>query len=101
MQHGVLGVLLGIGLLGLAGCDSLEGEEPDRSLTFENASRSVVTVYPLTTEWGAFSMVPMQVVKMDDIRDTDFRYEPHLKVQEGSASTERYVIFVDAPPLEK
>ena len=101
MKHRMVGLLLAVSLLCFAGCELLENDDEGQSLTFENASRSVVTVYPLTTEWGAFSMVPTQVVKMDDIRDTDFRYEPHLKVQEGSASTERYVIFVDAPPIEK
>ena len=101
MNKFLFSVCLVVWVLGFTGCELFSSGDEYPSLTFENASRSTVTVYPLTTEWGAFSLAPTEVKEMADIRDTDYRFEPHLKVQEGSASTENYVIFVDAPPIEK
>jgi hypothetical protein len=101
MKYFLCGVLAMGLLFGLTGCnDPLSGNSDPSPLTFENASRYVVTVYPLTTEWGAFSLAPMDVKEMKDIRDIDYRWEPKSKVQLGSASTDRHVIFVDAPPIE-
>jgi len=99
MKVFLLGIFTTVLILCLAGCsDTLTGKSDPSPLTFENASRYVVTVYPLTTEWGAFSLVPMAVVEMKNIRDIDYWYEPRTQVQEGSATTERHIIFVDAPP---
>ena len=38
---------------------------------------------------------------MKDIRDIDYRWEPERRYRLGTASTERYIIFVDAPPIEE
>ena len=85
-------------MLSLAGCEDYESKA--FRLTFENASRVTVQVIPLTTEWSGFSIAPGEIVKLDDVRDLDYIFEPADSVQEGSASTERYIIFVDAPPTE-
>jgi hypothetical protein len=96
LLHGILAAGL---MIGLAGCDDvLTGSSDSSPLTFENASRLTVEVIPLTTEWGGFVLQPMDTKKMKDIRDIDFRYEPDKKVNLGSASTERHIVFVDAPP---
>ena len=75
-------------------------KEKAKELTFENMSGYTVAVIPLTIEWGGFSLAPGQRMKLKDIDNPDFRYEPSERVQEGSASTERYIVFVDAPPSE-
>ena len=86
-------------LLSLTGClfDSTADDKKD--LTFENASRSTVQVIPLTTEWVGFTLAPGLKQDVGGVRDIDFRYEPLNRVQEGSASTERYIVFVDAIPV--
>jgi hypothetical protein len=87
-------LLMSVLALGIAGCED-EPEETD-NLEFTNASRYTVNVIPLTTEWGGFSLAPGEKRKLNDIRDADFRYEPSTRVQEGSASKERFIVFVDA-----
>jgi hypothetical protein len=102
MKNFRFSVLAAVLMLGLAGCENiLTGDSDPSPLTFENASRFVVTVYPLTTEWGAFSLAPTDLKEMKDIRDIDYRWEPKEKVQLGNASTDRHIIFVDAPPIEQ
>ncbi len=78
------------------GCELEESE--DLNLTFENMSSREVQVIPLTSEWAAFTLRPGEKKKLYDIRDIDYRLRPDSRVQEGSASTERYIIIVDAPP---
>ena len=85
---------------GLAGCED-DTKEKARELHFINSSHYVVYVIPLTIEWGGFALPPGGDVKFKDIRDVDYRYEPKNKVQEGTASTDRYIVFVDSPPEEK
>ena len=101
MKRLLLTVAVLLPLLGLLGCELFEDQPEWGDLTFENASRFTVTVYPLTTQWGAFSLAPTDTKNLGDIRDADFRYEPKLKVQLGKSSTSRNVVFVDAPPIEK
>ena len=84
----------------LTGCFEEDSREKAKRVSFENASGYVVSVIPLTIEWGGFTLAPGQRVKLKDIDNVDFRYEPSDRVQEGSASTERYIVFVDAPPSE-
>lgn len=88
------GLLLAFCVLGLVACE----EEKNNDLTFDNASRLTVTVIPLSTEWGGFDLAPGERKKLKDIQNPDYRFEPDSQVQEGSSSTERYIIFVDAPP---
>ena len=98
MKSLLLSILMAGVMLGLTGCEDYEAKA--NRLTFENASRFTVQVIPLTTEWSGFSIAPGEIVKLDDVRDLDYIFEPADSVQEGSASTERYIIFVDAPPTE-
>ncbi|HOW98606.1 MAG TPA: hypothetical protein P5567_05620 [Kiritimatiellia bacterium] len=80
------------------GCEDYD--EKANRLTFENASHFSVQVISLTTEWNGFNLAPGERVRMNDIRDVDYRYEPEGSVQEGSASSDRYIVFVDAPPSD-
>lgn len=84
------------GLFFMTGCE--EDSDSDNNLTFENMSSRTVQVIPLTSEWAAFTLQPGEKKKLFDIRDVDYRLRPDARVQEGSASTERYIIIVDAPP---
>ena len=93
------GVLMAVLVLGLTGC--FEDDYDPNVLRFENASGYIVHVISLTTEWAGFPLEPGQRVKLDDIQNPDFRFEPKNSVQLGSASTERDVVFIDAAPEEK
>ncbi len=84
----------------LTGCFEEDSREKAKRVTFENMSGYTVAVIPLTIEWGGFTLAPGQRVKLKDIDNVDYRYEPSERVQEGIASTERYIVFVDAPPSE-
>lgn len=92
-------VVMAVLLVGLTGC--FEDDYDPNELKFENASSHLVQVISLTTEWGGFPLDPGMRVKLDNIKNVDFRFEPATKVQKGTASTKRDVIFVDAPPVEK
>lgn len=100
MKSLLFGILVAVLMLSLTSCEMADDSKAFR-LTFENASRVTVQVIPLTTEWSGFSIAPGEIVKLNDIRDVDYVFEPTDSVQEGSASTERYIIFVDAPPSEE
>ena len=91
-------VLTAVLLLGLTGC--FEDDYDPNQLRFENASTYSVMVYSLTTEWGGFPLDPGMDVVLEDIQNVDYRFEPSDLVQEGSASTTRDVVFVNAPPSE-
>lgn len=93
------GVLTAVLLLGLTGCFE-DDYDPD-VLRFENASGYLVHVISLTTEWPGFPLEQGQRVKLNNIQNPDFRFEPSYRVQLGSASTERDVVFVDAVPEKK
>jgi hypothetical protein len=93
-------ILMAVLMLSLTSCEMADDSKANR-LTFENASRVTVQVIPLTTEWSGFSLAPGEIVRLDDIRDVDYVFEPADSVQEGSASVERYIVFVDAPPSEE
>ena len=85
-------------LLGTTGCELFSNQDDYGSLSFENASHFEIQVYPLTTQWSAFTLAPGQRVEIGDVRDTDFYFKPEDRVQEAAASGEREVIFVDAVP---
>ena len=91
-------LLTAVLLLGLTGC--FEDDYDPNQLRFENASSYTVMIYSLTTEWGGFPLDPGMVVVLEDIQNVDYRFEPKDRVQEGSASTTRDVVFVNAPPSE-
>ena len=91
-------VLTAIVLLGLTGC--FEDDYDPNQLRFENASSYSVMVLSLTTEWAGFPLDPGMVVVLEDIQNVDYRFTPEDRVKEGSASTERDVVFVNAPPSE-
>ena len=100
MRKAIFSAALAAVVCCLAGCFEDDSKEKAKELTFENMSGYTVAVIPLTIEWGGFSLAPGQRLKLKDIDNPDFRYEPSERVQEGSASTERYIVFVDAPPSE-
>lgn len=99
MKKFIFSVLMAAAMLSLIGCEDYDKKA--NRLTFENASRFTIQVIPLTTEWAGFTLAPGDRVRLNDIRDVDYRYEPEGAVQEGSASSERYIVFVDAPPSEE
>ena len=76
----------------LVGCEDYD-EQP---LHFVNSSSFVVTVTSLSTEWVGFALAPGQDRKLSGIRDVDYTFSPEKWVQEGSATTERYIVFVNA-----
>jgi hypothetical protein len=98
MKKWIFGVLMAVVLCGLTGCFEDDSKEKAKEVIFENQSRYTVNVISLTIEWGSFALAPGQRVKLKDIENVDYRYEPTWKVQEGSASTVRYIVFVDALP---
>lgn len=79
-----------------AGCLDDSGD-PNR-LTFENLSTRTVTVIPLSTEWGAFTLEPGEKRRLDNIKNIDHRLSPDERVQAGRASSERHIIIVNRPP---
>lgn len=94
MKKALLGILLAIVAVGLAGCEDYD----TKPLRFVNSSDHVVTITSLSIEWTGFSLAPGETRKMTDIRDVDFIYEPRDKVGEGFASTDRYIVFVNLDP---
>lgn len=86
-----------LGCMVIAGCEIIDDDE-DLNLTFENRARRSVQVIPLTIEWPGFTLRPGEKKRMNNIRDVDYRLRPDAWFQLGSASTERYIIIVDAPP---
>lgn len=90
-------LLIMLGCVAFSGCELIEDDE-DLDLTFENRAGRSVGVIPLTSEWAGFTLKPGEKKKLYDIRDVDYRLRPDSWFQLGSASTERYIIIVDAPP---
>ena len=78
-------------MISLAGCEDTKSNP----LEFRNSSTYTVVVQSLSTEWSSFALAPGEKKKLTDIRDVDFTFEPSTRVQEGSASTERYIVFVN------
>ena len=74
------------------GCEDYDTE----SLQFVNSSSFTVTVTSLSIEWTGFSLLPGEDKKLSGIRDVDYTFEPADKVQTGFASTDRYIVFVNA-----
>ena len=99
MRAWACGVGLAVLLVGLTGC--FEDDYDSHDLKFENASRYSIQVISLTTEWGGFPLDPGMNVTLHHIDNVDYRFEPETLVQVGSASSERDVVFVDAPPAEE
>lgn len=98
LKHMLMGLLMGVLLAGLAGCIGDSEEDEVYDLSFKNMSSHRVSVVSLTTEWGSFSLAPGETVKLRNIRNVDYYFEPKTRVQEGSDSSEREVVFVNAPP---
>ena len=92
MKKAWLAILMAIVAATIVGCEDYD-EEP---LHFVNSSSFVVTVTSLSTEWVGFALAPGQDRKLSGIRDVDYTFSPEKWVQEGSASTERYIVFVNA-----
>lgn len=97
MKKALFVVLLAIVAIGLAGCESYD----TKPLTFVNSSDYVVTVKSLSTAWNGFVLAKGERRKMTDIRDVDYTFEPASKVQEGFASTARFIVFVNAVEVKK
>ena len=91
------GLFAAVLLAGLAGCIGDDADEV-YDLSFENLSSHTVTVVSLTSEWGGFTLAPGESITLRDIQNIDYYYVPSSRVQEGSDSTEREVVFVNAPP---
>ncbi len=91
MKKAVLGILLVVLAIGLAGCEDYNSQP----LEFVNASAYTVTVTSLSIEWVGFVLAPGQKRKMEGIRDVDYEFYPETRVQEGFASTDRYIVFVN------
>lgn len=92
MKRALLAILMAIVAATIVGCEDYD-EEP---LHFVNSSSYVVTVTSLSTEWVGFALAPGQERKLSGIRDVDYTFSPDEWVQQGSASTERYIVFVNA-----
>ena len=92
MKKAWLAILMAIVAATIVGCEDYD-EEP---LHFVNSSSFVVTVTSLSTEWVGFALAPGQERKLSGIRDVDYTFSPDEWVQEGFATTERYVVFVNA-----
>ena len=92
MKKAWLAILMAIVAATIVGCEDYD-EEP---LHFVNSSSFVVTVTSLSTEWVGFALAPGQDRKLSGIRDVDYTFSPEKWVKEGSATTERYVVFVNA-----
>ena len=99
MKKIVGSIVMAAMVFGLMGCFVDDNtKEKAKELTFDNQSRYTVEVIPLTIEFTAFYMASGERRTFKDIANPDFRYEPTWKVAEGSESTDRYVVFVDALP---
>ncbi|HPT17203.1 MAG TPA: hypothetical protein PK388_07965 [Kiritimatiellia bacterium] len=87
-------LILGLALVASAfvGCEDYD-EQP---LEFVNSSSFTVVVTSRSIEWTGFVLAPGQSKKMTDIRDVDYTYEPDWLVEEGFASTDRLIVFVNA-----
>lgn len=94
MKKTLLGILMALVAMGLTSCESYDV----KPLHFINASTYMVVVTSLSTEWVGFALAPGQDKKLTDIRDVDYTYTPADLVQEGFASTDRYIVFVNNPP---
>ena len=97
MKKALFVVLLVVGIAaGWVGCQDYDTE----ALHFVNSSSHTVTVTSLSIEWTGFTLAPGDERKLSGIRDVDYDYEPDEKVKTGSASTTRYIVFVNATPTE-
>ena len=96
MKKALSVLLMAIAVATIAGCEDYD-EQP---LHFVNSSSYVVTVTSLSIEWTGFAIAPGQTKKLSGIRDVDYVISPEKYVKEGSASTERYIVFVDIPRNE-
>ena len=92
MKKALFAFLMAVVAGSLAGCEDYD-EEP---LHFVNSSSYVVTITSLSTEWVGFALAPGQDRKLSGIRDVDYTFSPSKWVKEGTATTERYIVFVNA-----
>ena len=75
----------------LASCEDYETDP----LEFKNASTYTVVVNSLSTEWDGFVLEPGEHWKKTGIESVDYTFAPNTRVKEGSASTDRYIVFVN------
>lgn len=87
-----LGILLVVLAFSLAGCETNYDTQP---LEFVNASSFTVVITSLSIEWTGFVLQPGEKRKMEGIRDVDYTFYPNTRVQEGFATTDRYIVFVN------
>ena len=92
MKKALLGILLVVMAVGLAGCETNYDTQP---LEFVNASTFTVVVTSLSIEWNGFVLQPGENRKMKGIRDVDYTFYPDTRVQTGFATTDRYIVFVN------
>ena len=95
MKKALFVILMAIVAASLAGCGDNYDVLP---LRFVNASSYTISVISLSTKWGGFVLPPGAEKKLTNIRDVDYIFTPENLVQEGSASTERDIVFVNAAP---
>ncbi len=91
-------LMLMVAVIALSGCLDDDAKKSAKRLQFENNSRYNITIIPLTTEWERFVLPRGETRTLENVRDADFRFEPADRVQQGSASTARFIVFVDSPP---
>ena len=91
MKKALLGILLAVMAFGLAGCENYDTQP----LEFVNASSFDVVITSLSIEWTGFVLAPGEKRKMEGIRDVDYTFYPNTRVQEGFATTDRYIVFVN------
>ncbi len=91
MKRFLLVLLMAAAAVSLAGCEDYD-EQP---LEFINSSSYTVFITSLSIEWTGFALAPGQRQKLTKIRDVDYSFEPDHLVEEGFASTARYIVFVD------
>lgn len=97
MKKALFAVLLVVGIAaGWVGCEDYDTE----SLHFVNSSAYTVTVTSLSIEWTGFTLAPGDDRKLSGIRDVDYTFEPSDRVKTGFASTDRYIVFVNAEETE-
>lgn len=91
MKKALFGILLAIMAFGLSGCEDYDTQP----LEFINSSSFTVVVTSLSIEWTGFVLQPGERRKMEGIRDVDYTFYPNTRVQEGFATTDRYIVFVN------
>ena len=96
MKRVLLVILFALATASWIGCEDYDTE----SLHFVNSSSFTVAVTSLSIEWTGFILLPGDDMKLSGIRDVDYEYTPKDQVKTGFASTDRYIVFVNAEETE-